>query len=79
MTISHALNAGALQRSAESVDSDFAALAFHMNACARSRGPLFRLRTMLQTGKAIAARRIVTFACVACVAVGAAAALVVIV
>ena len=42
------------------VSGDVAALAAHMRHCARSRGPLFRLRGGLQTAQAMAAGRIVT-------------------
>ena len=49
------------------VHSDVAALATHMQRCARSRGRLFALRGGLQTVQALAAGRIVTLVCVAVV------------
>jgi hypothetical protein len=42
------------------VSSDFLALASHMNACHRSRGRLFMLRSSLESLHALASPRIVT-------------------
>jgi hypothetical protein len=56
--ISHALPA-------DFVSGDFDALALHMRACARGRGPMFTLQSGLQRVQSMAAGRIVTVAFVA--------------
>ncbi|WP_256734793.1 hypothetical protein [Variovorax sp. dw_954] len=50
--------------SADLVHGDLVALAAHMQHCARSRGPMFGLRSALQAGQSAAASRIVTVACI---------------
>ena len=48
---------------ADLVHGDLAALAAHMQHCARSRGSMFGVRNALQVGGTVAASRIVTVAC----------------
>jgi hypothetical protein len=49
---------------ADLVHGDLAALAAHMQRCARSRGLMFGLKSALQAGRSVAASRIVTVACI---------------
>ena len=46
------------------VSGDVAALASHMDHCARAHGPLFAVKRHLQRARSAAAGRIVTVACV---------------
>jgi hypothetical protein len=46
------------------VHGDLLALAIHMQHCARSRGPMFGLRSFLQASQSAVARRLVTVACI---------------
>ncbi len=60
---------GLRSSAADFVDSDSASLASHMRRCDSSRGPLFAIKTGLQSAHATLASRVITVA--ACVLVGA--------
>jgi len=65
MSFPSSLSAGSAAfggNTSEFVNRDVAALALHMEGCARSRGSLFAVRRHLQVGGAALAGRLVTVA-----------------
>ena len=62
MTPSSSLASRKLADTDNFVTSDVQALAAHMDACQRSRGRFFKVRSILEAVHAVASPRIVTFA-----------------
>ena len=60
MNTAHAQATGPFAGNNEFVSSDYLALAQHMDACHRSRGRFFQLRSLLEGAHAIASPRVVT-------------------
>lgn len=67
MSFKHMLGTPGTSTSVDFVPGDLAALASHMQHCARSRGSMPGLKSALQTGRAVVAGRLVTMACIGAV------------
>ena len=65
MSFPHTLSSASGSAQVDFVHGDMAALAAHMQHCARSRGSMSGLRSAFQTGRGLVAGRLVTVAFVA--------------
>lgn len=67
MSFKHMLGTPGTSTSVDFVPGDLAALASHMQRCARSHGAMSGFKSALQRGRAVAAGRLVTMACMVAV------------